>query len=179
MEVKGFIKKAINWGLYIGAILLVCFLFTNFVAVRTSVDGESMQPTLMNHDQLITEKVSYRFENPKRYDIVIVHVEGKNEPYIKRVIAVPGETVQIKEGKVYVNNTVQEEGLNLEAIKESREGLAVNPITLKDDEYFVMGDNRNNSSDSREIGPVKREDILGRAFVRIWPLSELGTLTKK
>lgn len=179
MEKKGFIKEVVNWGLYIGLILLVCYLFIQFVAVRTSVDGESMQPTLMDYDQLITEKVSYRFEEPERYDIVIVHVEGEREPFIKRIIAVPGDTIQIKEGKVYVNDAIQDEGLNLDLIDESTVGIAVNPITLKDDEYFVMGDNRNYSRDSREIGPVRREDILGRAWVRIWPLSKFGTLTKK
>ena len=100
--------------------------------------------------------------------------------YIKRIIGLPGETIQIDEvGTIYINGEVLQESYGREIISEKHRGLASEPITLGEDEYFVMGDNRNNSSDSRlaEVGNIKRDQIIGRAWVRIWPLKDFGVIT--
>lgn len=137
-----------------------------------------MEPTLSNNDQLILDKISYRFSEPKRFDIIVFPFQYKeNTYYVKRVIGLPGETVQIDlEGNIYINGEILEEDYGKEKINFP--GLAVEPITLGDDEYFVMGDNRNNSSDSRDpsVGNIRRSNIIGKAWVRIWPLNKFGVL---
>lgn len=140
--------------------------------------GQSMESTLSNNDNLIVDKLTYHFHEPKRFDIVVFpfHQE-ENTFYIKRIIGMPGETVYIDEqGTIYINNEVLEESYGKEVILDA--GLAYEPITLGDDEYFVMGDNRNNSSDSRDptVGNISRSDIIGRAWIRIWPLDKFGVL---
>lgn len=159
----------------IGITLFIVF----FVAQRTVVSGNSMNPTLNNGDNLIVEKVSYRFSDPKRFDVIVFPPEGrKHEYFIKRVIGLPGETVRIdEEGHIYINDALLEENYGAETIQPVREdgkdniGLAKEGITLKDDEFFVLGDNRNHSVDSRfeAVGPVKRSIITGRAWIRFAP----------
>lgn len=146
---KNVVKEIISTILYILAVLLGTYLLITFVGQRTSVSGSSMEPTLSNNDQLILDKISYRFSEPKRFDIIVFPFQYKeNTYYVKRVIGLPGETVQIDlEGNIYINGEILEEDYGKEKINFP--GLAVEPITLGDDEYFVMGDNRNNSSDSR------------------------------
>ena len=155
---KNVVKEIISTILYILAVLLGTYLLITFVGQRTSVSGSSMEPTLSNNDQLILDKISYRFSEPKRFDIIVFPFQYKeNTYYVKRVIGLPGETVQIDlEGNIYINGEILEEDYGKEKINFP--GLAVEPITLGDDEYFVMGDNRNNSSDSREVE-------IGRAHV--------------
>ena len=136
-----------------------------------------METTLQDGDNLITDKLTYHFVEPKRFDIVVFPFkENKNQLLIKRIIGMPGETVQIIEGKVYINGYELNENYG-NAIIESA-GLASEPITLGEDEYFVLGDNRNNSQDSRfeSVGNIKRSDLIGRAWVRIWPLNEISLL---
>ena len=170
---KNVVKEIISTILYILAVLLGTYLLITFVGQRTSVSGSSMEPTLSNNDQLILDKISYRFSEPKRFDIIVFPFQYKeNTYYVKRVIGLPGETVQIDlEGNIYINGEILEEDYGKEKINFP--GLAVEPITLGDDEYFVMGDNRNNSSDSRDpsVGNIRRSNIIGKAWVRIWPLN--------
>ena len=175
---KNVVKEIISTILYILAVLLGTYLLRTFVGQRTSVSGSSMEPTLSNNDQLILDKISYRFSEPKRFDIIVFPFQYKeNTYYVKRVIGLPGETVQIDlEGNIYINGEILEEDYGKEKINFP--GLAVEPITLGDDEYFVMGDNRNNSSDSRDpsVGNIRRSNIIGKAWVRIWPLNKFGVL---
>ena len=175
---KNVVKEIISTILYILAVLLGTYLLITFVGQRTSVSGSSMEPTLSNTDQLILDKISYRFSEPKRFDIIVFPFQYKeNTYYVKRVIGLPGETVQIDlEGNIYINGEILEEDYGKEKINFP--GLAVEPITLGDDEYFVMGDNRNNSSDSRDpsVGNIRRSNIIGKAWVRIWPLNKFGVL---
>ena len=175
---KNVVKEIISTILYILAVLLGTYLLITFVGQRTSVSGSSMEPTLSNNDQLILDKISYRFSEPKRFDIIVFPFQYKeNTYYVKRVIGLPGETVQIDlEGNIYINGEILEEDYGREKINFP--GLAVEPITLGDDEYFVMGDNRNNSSDSRDpsVGNIRRSNIIGKAWVRIWPLNKFGVL---
>lgn len=175
---KNVVKEIISTILYILAVLLGTYLLITFVGQRTSVSGSSMEPTLSNNDQLILDKISYRFSEPKRFDIIVFPFQYKeNTYYVKRVIGLPGEKVQIDlEGNIYINGEILEEDYGKEKINFP--GLAVEPITLGDDEYFVMGDNRNNSSDSRDpsVGNIRRSNIIGKAWVRIWPLNKFGVL---
>ena len=135
-----------------------------------------MEPMLTNGDNLIVDKISYRFRDPERFDIIVFPFQYEdNVFYIKRIIGLPGETVRIDdEGNIYINGEILEEHYGKEVIQNP--GRAREEITLADDEYFVMGDNRNNSSDSRDpsVAEVRREDIVGRAWLRIWPFKEFG-----
>lgn len=166
--------------LYLLGVLCLTWLVITFVGQRTEVDGSSMEPTLTNGDNLIVDKLSYRFRDPERFDIIVFPYKHKPKTYyIKRIIGLPGETVQIDEqGNVYINGEILSESYGREIIRPENVGLAAEPIVLGEDEYFVMGDNRNNSTDSRfaQVGNIKREDIIGRAWVRIWPFSSFGIL---
>ncbi len=170
-------KEIVSWIVYIAVIFGLTMLIVTFVGQRTQVDGRSMQPTLDDGDNLIVDKISYRFTDPKRFDIIVFPYQYEAKTYyIKRIIGLPGETVQIVDGTIYINGKVLEENYGKEVMESS--GLAAEPITLGEDEYFVLGDNRNNSKDSREpsVGNIKRDDIVGRAWVRIWPLNKIGFL---
>ncbi len=173
-------KEMISTLLYLLSVLCLTWLVITFVGQRTEVDGSSMEPMLSNGDNLIVDKITYRFRDPQRYDIIVFPFKyQENTYYIKRIIGLPGETVQIDEqGNIYINGEVLPENYGREIIRADTVGIAINPIVLGEDEYFVMGDNRNNSSDSRTeiVGNIKREDIIGRAWVRIWPLNKFGIL---
>ena len=151
---------------YIIGVCVFVFLILHFVGQRTVVNGSSMDTTLANGQNLVMDKLSYRFHDPERYDIIIFpgpEEFGQHPYYIKRIIGMPGETVQIKDGKVYIDYP----------------GIAEEPITLGDDEYFCLGDNRPVSQDSRyeEVGPVKRSIIVGKVWIRIWPLNKFGKVS--
>ena len=171
------IKEILGLVLYCVIVIAVMFLVIKYVGQRTVVIGDSMENTLQDGDNLITDKLTYRFIEPKRFDIVVFPFkDNKNQLLIKRIIGLPGETVQIMNGKVYINEYELNENYG-NAIIESA-GLAANPIVLGADEYFVLGNNRNNSQDSRfeSVGNIHRSDLLGRAWVRIWPLNEISLL---
>jgi signal peptidase I len=137
-----------------------------------------MEPTLSDGDNLIVDKITYRLREPKRFEIIVFPYQyTKNTYYIKRIIGLPGETVRIdEEGRIWINGEVLEENYGKEVIKDA--GLASSEIVLGDDEYFVMGDNRNDSADSRfvSVGNIKRENIVGRAWLRIYPFNKFGIL---
>ena len=137
-----------------------------------------MQNTLASEDIILIEKLSYRIKPPKRFDVIVFKKDGKEHSYysIKRVIGLPGETVRIKEGHVYINGELLEEQSVVEDI--FLEGLAEEDIILDEDEYFVLGDNRNNSSDSRDpsVGLIQRNELLGKVWIRIMPLSGFGRI---
>lgn len=173
-------REVLSWVFYLVFVVALTYVIITFVGQRTVVDGRSMNPTLNDGDNLIVEKLSYRFSDPKRFDVIVFPPQGApNEHYIKRIIGLPGETVRIdEEGTIYINGEVLEEDAEygFETIQDP--GRAIEEITLAEDEYFVLGDNRNNSTDSRteKVGNVKRSTITGRAWLRIWPLSDFGVL---
>ena len=174
---KGFLREALGWVLYILLIIGITYLIITFVGQRTKVDGHSMEPTLSDGDNLIVDKLSYRFRDPQRYDIIVFpYKHAQNTYYIKRIIALPGETVQVKDGEVYINGELLGETYGAEPMTNS--GIAENPITLEENEYFVLGDNRNHSSDSRDpsVGILTKDDLIGRAWVRIFPLNKIGVI---
>ncbi len=167
------ILSMIGWILFIFCLV---FLVTTYVGQRTRVEGHSMEPALSDGDNLIVDKISYRFHDPERFDIIIFPYQWEpNTYYIKRIIGLPGETIQIDdEGNIYIDGKVLQEHYGLERIKNP--GSAREPITLGEDEYFVLGDNRNNSEDSRftQVGVIHRDDIVGRAWLRIYPFDRIG-----
>lgn len=170
-------KEILGWIFYIAIIVGLTYLIITYVGVRTRVSGESMMPTLENGDQLIVDKLTYHFKEPKRYEIIVFPYKyEENTYYIKRIIGLPGETVQIKDGCVYIDGKLLGEKYGAEVMDEP--GIAEEPISLGEDEYFVLGDNRNHSSDSRvpNVGVLKRKDLMGRAWVRIWPFDNIGVI---
>lgn len=178
---KKIYKDILSTGLYLLVVLLITYLIIMFVGQRTEVSGESMEPTLSDGDNLIVDKISYRFREPERFDIIVFPFRyQKNTYYIKRIIGLPGETVQIGEdGTIYIDGQALSESYGREVIDPDKVGRAYEPITLGSDEYFVLGDNRNCSSDSRvaEVGNIKRDQIIGRAWLRMWPLNKFGLIT--
>ena len=175
---KKVLKEILSTSLYLLVVLVITYLVIHFVGQRTQVQGESMEPMLQDGDNLIVDKITYHFKAPQRFDIIVFPFQYKEDTYyIKRIIGLPGETVQITgEGTIYIDGEVLEEGYGREVIRDP--GNAYSPITLGEDEYFVLGDNRNNSSDSRSssVGLIHRKDIIGRAWVRIWPFSKISVL---
>lgn len=173
-------REMISTLLYLLGVLCLTWLVITFVGQRTEVDGSSMEPMLSDGDNLIVDKITYRFRDPERFDIIVFPFQHEKETYyIKRIIGLPGETVQIDEkGNIYIDGELLSENYGREIIRPERVGIARNPIVLGDDEYFVMGDNRNSSRDSRTeiVGNIHRDDIIGRAWLRVWPLSEMGFL---
>ncbi len=170
-------KELLSWAGYILFVVALTYVILTYVGQRTMVDGRSMNPTLNDKDNLIVEKISYRFSDPERFDIIVFPPYDTKEYYIKRIIGLPGETVQIDEsGTIYIDGEVLEEDYGLETIRYP--GRAIEEIELGEEEYFVLGDNRNNSVDSRseDVGNISRDQIIGRAWVRIWPLSDIGLL---
>ncbi len=160
-------------------ILMIGFVlfFLNFIGRRVLVEGRSMEDTLHDNDQLIVDCFSYHFVRmPDRFDVVVFRLKDKpNIFYVKRIIGLPGETVQITDSKIYINGKVIEDPYATQRIFPS--GAAEQPVTLKENEYFVMGDNRNNSLDSRyDVGPVKLSQFIGRAFYRLFPWDSRGAI---
>ena len=174
---KDFLKELSGWILYILFVIAVTYLIITFVGQRTKVDGSSMETTLSDGDNLIVDKISYRFHDPERYDIIVFPYRyAEKTYYIKRIIGMPGEKVQIIDGEVYINDKLLGEHYGTEVMINS--GIADQPIQLGEDEYFVLGDNRNHSSDSRDpsVGILKREDLIGRAWVRIFPFNKMEVI---
>ena len=174
---KEIIKELAGWLLYIVLIIALTWIVVTFVWQRTEVSGSSMETTLSDKDQLIVDKMTYRFRDPKRYDIVVFPYQYQdNTYYIKRIIGLPGETVQILSEMVYIDGMRLDEHYGNEIMENP--GIAEEPLTLGEDEYFVLGDNRNNSSDSRasDVGLIHRKDLIGRAWIRVWPLSQIGVI---
>lgn len=175
---KRSLARSLLYDLIFYAILIFAciYIIPNFVLQRTIVDGSSMEDTLMDREQLYVEKISYHFNALKRFDIIVFYPYGReNEDYyVKRIIGLPGEKVQIIGSNIYINDELLEEHYGKEPIKDP--GRAASPIYLGEDEYFVMGDNRNRSKDSRneQVGNVKKENIGGRVILRIYPFDRFG-----
>ncbi len=168
-----------GWILYILIIIGLTYLIITYVGQRTRVSGSSMENTLSDGDNLIVEKLSYRFNDPERYDIIVFPYKYEdNTFYIKRIVGLPGETVQIIDGYVYIEGELLESDIYGAEVMQNA-GIASEPIVLGEEEYFVLGDNRNHSSDSRDpsVGVLTREDLIGKAWVRIYPFEQMGVIS--
>lgn len=180
---KKIVKAVIIWLVEIALVIGLAFCIIHFAVEKTKVVGSSMDETLKDGDEVIIDKLSYHFNNPKRFDVIVYKQSNKEHSYykFKRVIGLPGETVQIKDGVIYINGEVLEEKINVEPMNNA--GLASEEVTLDENEYFVLGDNRNNSEDSRfaNVGNIIRDEIVGKAWIKLHPfnfVSQLSTKTK-
>ena len=173
-------NELLEWVKTFGFAIVLALGIRTFVAEARYIPTPSMVPTLKVNDRLLVEKMSYRFRQPKRGDIVVfssteeLKRQGYNYDFIKRVIGLPGETIEVKHGKVYVNQQAIEEKYILAPAIDS-----YGPVVVPQNEYLVLGDNRNNSSDSRAWGFVPRSNLIGRASVRFYPFDRIGSLYNK
>ncbi len=151
--------------------ILIALLINVFVGQATRVEGQSMEPNLHTNQRLVVEKLSYRFHAPQRFDVVVLEVPSQgDELLIKRVIGLPGETVEIRDGQVWINDQPLDEPFLLSDTRPGRHGRVVVPPL----HVFVLGDNRDHSNDSRSFGPVPIDNVVGRAWISYWPLEDLG-----
>lgn len=158
------------------ALVIRTFLFSPII-----VDGPSMQPTLENRDQMIVNKFIYRVQEPKRFDIIVFHASAKKD-FIKRVIGLPGEHVAVEDGLLYINDKLVEEPF----LDQDNNNFYQSPFRLEelpgsfskipDDHVLVLGDNRNNSTDSRSFGLIEMDEIVGKASIIYWPVNRIQTI---
>lgn len=165
----GLLKELGSWGFLFALAILIAFVFVYLLGLKTSVIGASMEPCLYNGQSVLINKFSYSFRSPKRGDVIVFLPNGNENThhYIKRVVGLPGETISISEGRIYLDGYFYEEDDSYDTIEDG--GIAEKGITLGEEEYFVLGDNRNNSEDSRSanVGAVKEETIAGKAWFKL------------
>lgn len=180
MTKKQLIREVVIWIVEIILVILLAYFITAFGVEKTTMVGSSMDTTLKNEDKILINKMIYRFTSPKRFDIIVFKGAGREHSYytIRRVIGLPGETVQIIDGKIYIDGTELMEEINVDKI--SNGGLAKEPITLEENEYFVLGDNRNGSEDSRfgNVGNITEDSIVGKAWIRLNSFNFVHMLNK-
>ncbi len=177
------VRTAIKFFCFVAIVAVLVWLFNQFLYAPMGINGESMKPTLSNGDIVVIDKISYRSDDPKRFDIIAFKYKyDHSQMYIKRVIGLPGETIYMENNEIFILNESTGE---YEQLKEyygyyrgENKYPDCEPITLGEDEYFVLGDNRNDSEDSRSsgVGAVKRELIVGKACFRLFPLNGIGSL---
>ncbi len=169
-------KELFQWVLVIIGAVILAFLIDTFVIVNAQIPSGSMENTIMTGDRVFGNRLAYKFSDPKRFDIIIFkYPDDESQLFIKRIIGLPGETVEIHDGNIYINGS--DTPLEDVDIKEPMEG-SFGPYTVPEGCYFVMGDNRNNSRDSRywENTFVSEDEILGKAVLRYWPLNKMKFL---
>lgn len=166
------------WAVQIAAVIFLAYFIIYYALEKTTMVGASMESTLNDGESIIINKFSYRFSKPKRYDVIVFKQSGKEHNFynIKRIIGLPGETVQIKKNVIYINDKPIKDIVKTEPM--ANYGLAGEVIKLEENEYFVLGDNRNNSEDSRfaNIANVRRDEIIGKAFIRLSPFNFISKL---
>lgn len=171
------VRTVVEWVLIIGGALVVALIIKTFLFQAFYIPSESMEPTLIDRDRVIVNKLSYQLHDVNRGDLVVFD-RPPNEPeteideLIKRVIALPGESVEARDGSVYIDG----QRLSEPYLVDGASTHAFGPVMVPEDRVFVMGDNRGNSRDSRVFGPIDEDLIVGRAFVRVWPLGRLAFL---
>lgn len=177
------VKSIIKVGSFVMVIVAIMVVIITFFYAPMRIDGNSMKPALSDGDIVIIDKISYVFNEPERFDLVAFKYRyDYSQRYIKRIIGMPGETIYIKDNIIYILN---DDTGQYEVLKEyygyfsgTAQLTDCEPVTLKDDEYFVLGDNRYDSDDSRSggVGAVKRETIIGKACFRVLPFNGIGSL---
>lgn len=175
-DMKDFMSEVGQWTIMILAVVILAYSIVTFGMQSVTMIGQSMDPALTNQDVVLINKRAYTFKDPQRYDIVAFKLKEDTESYfnIKRIVALPGETIQIKNGHIFINGEVLNDMPFDDLIMT--EGLAIDEIKLDEDEYFLMGDNCNNSEDSRyvNIGNISEKEINGKVVFRISPRSAFG-----
>lgn len=166
----GEFRKIVRW---LCITIFLTLITVKYVVQKIDVYGDSMEPGLSDGDSVLIDKMIYRFQEPKRYDMVVFkYLYREDQYYIKRIIGLPGETVQIIDGTVWIDGKPCEENYGNGPVEKAKR--AENPVLLGADEYFVLGDNRNHSSDSRDsdIGNIASGQILGKVALRLFPLKD-------
>lgn len=178
---KKYIKSVILWIVEIVLVILAAYLIIEYAVEKTTMMGISMNTTLNDGDKIIINKVAYLKKDPKRYDVIVFNQNKSGHGYynIKRVIGLPGETIEIIKGYIYINGEKLEEEIKVEPMNIA--GLAEEEIILEENEFFVLGDNRNSSEDSRfaNIGTIVKSDIIGKAWLRLSPFSIIDKINKE
>jgi signal peptidase I len=153
--------------------LLLALVVHLFLAQATVVYGQSMEPNLSQYQRLIIDKFSYRFQPPQRNEIVVIDLPGMDEMLVKRVVGLPGETIAIHNGQVLIDGAPLAEPFPHDLTYQEMGPQRLGPM-----QYFVLGDNRGNSNDSRSFGPIPRDFIVGRVWLRYWPLHQFKLFTE-
>lgn len=166
-------SETLEWIKALAIAVIIAFVIRFFLFAPIVVDGESMLPTLYDSERLIVNKIVYTVGEPKRGDIIVFHATDDKD-WIKRVIGEPGDTVELRDGVLYVNNEI----FNEPYVRDQIQGSADFYTEVPEDSIFVMGDNRLNSRDSRNIGPIPLESVVGRADIVFWPLNETRLVNK-
>lgn len=178
---KKYVKALLLWIIEIVLVILAAYLIIEYAVEKTTMMGVSMNTTLNDGDKIIINKLAYLRDEPKRFDVIVFSQSKNGHGYhnIKRVIGLPGETVEIINGAVYINGEKLKEVIEVEPMRVS--GLAEEAIVLEENEFFVLGDNRNYSEDSRfaNIGIIVKEDIIGKAWLRLEPFSIIDKINKE
>ena len=169
-------------------LILICFVFSflciKFIFTTVTVEGSSMYPTLIDQEKGVSNVFSTYMSEIKRFEVVVVNIKSKDERWVKRVVGLPGEKIEYKDNQLYVNDIlVQENFFNEEYVKEATNNGEIGfskdcgPFYLDDDEYFLVGDNRILSYDSRDIGPFKKKDIVSKYVVIYYPFDKIGVVS--
>jgi signal peptidase I len=178
---KGLFSEIIEYFAIVAIVTFLAFVIVWFFALRIPMVGDSMEPVLESSQEVCINRLSYVVFNPKRGDVIAFLPKGneKSHYYIKRVIGLPGETIEIKDGDVYIDGVLYEDPYAVDATVDP--GICANPLVLKDEEYFVMGDNRDYSEDSRSgnIGPVSKEYIYGQVWYKRKTADRKGGILRK
>ena len=180
-KIKQIIKAVVLWIVEIALVILAAYLIIEYAMEKTTMMGVSMSSTLKDEDKIIINKLSYFRKSPERFDVIVFKQSSNEHSYynIKRVIGLPGDTIEIVEGVVYINGEKLQEVIDVEAMRVA--GIAQEPVVLQENEFFVLGDNRNSSEDSRfaNVGIVVKKDIIGKAWIRLKPFSIIDKINRE
>lgn len=171
-------KEIREWAVSLVTAVVIVMLIRTFLFTIISVDGPSMSDTLLDGDRLFVSVLDMRLNGPDRFDVIICKYPGRSDQYVKRVIGLPGETIEVKEGVLYVNGMIVEEPFLSDdrTVRFDKASNNFGPIVIPEGEYFVMGDNRDNSNDSRNVGTITEDMVIGKVRQIIWPLGHFGSV---
>ncbi len=156
---------------------LIAFVIINYIFSALKIEGNSMQPLLNSKERVLISKFLIKSNNIKRFDVIVFNKPNETRKLIiKRVIGLPNETIKIENGDIYINNTILKQTFLFKEKSFLNKSINTKPLKIPENYFFVLGDNRNNSNDSRAFGAVSEKSIYGKVFLRYWPLSKFGKI---